>query len=132
MKCPYCNSNTVVSNSRSRFKGSQVWRRRQCKSCDSIWTTHEVIDLSTSHKVEDRQKRLQPFSRDKLFMSLIDSLRHRKTTLTDATALTDTVIRQVLAHKAPTIKTYDIALVTHKALINFDKTAAAVYLASNQ
>lgn len=39
---------------------------------------------------------LEPFNRDKLFLSLYTSLQHRPTALTDAAAITDTVIKKLL------------------------------------
>jgi len=131
MNCPYCKSNTFVTNSRSRSKGTQVWRRRQCKNCHGLWTTHEVIDLSTSHKIENRTGTLQPFSRDKLFISIMSALRHRKSALTDATALTDTVSSRVLATKTAKLSTNQLLESTHHVLMMFDKTAAAVYMQSH-
>lgn len=130
MNCPYCNHNTKVTNSRSRSKGTQKWRRRRCSSCSSIWTTHEVIDLSTSHKIKDFVGNFQPFSRDKLFISILDSLRHRKTALSDATALTDTIMARILAQKTPVLTTGDLSAISNTVITAFDKTAGAVYSAS--
>ena len=130
MKCPYCQSGTKVTNSRSRAKETQVWRRRECSHCHSIWTTHEIIDLSTSHRVIDDHNRLEPFSRDKLYASIKDSLRHRKTALEDATALTDTIIAKALSRKSAQIKKGELSDIAHQTIATFDPTAAAVYKAS--
>ena len=131
MQCPYCSGQTQVTNSRSHNKSPLVWRRRQCKNCGSIWTTREYIDLSTSHRVLNRHKHLQDFSRDILFLSIKDSLSHRKDAVRDAGALTDTVLSRVLAQKQITIKTTTIIEVTREVLYRFDRTAAAVYRAKN-
>lgn len=131
LNCPYCASSTKVTNSRSRAKGSQVWRRRECKKCSAIWTTHEVIDLSTSHRVVYADSSIQPFSRDLLFISIKTSLQHRNTALEDATYLTDNVLAKVLALKTAKIKTDKLVDVVHHILTNYDKTAAAVYRASH-
>ncbi len=130
MECPHCRSKTKVTNSRKRARGTQTWRRRECKSCGNIWTTHEVIDLSTSYIVEGAQGHRQPFSRDKLFMSIQESLRHRKTALADATALTDTVLARILAQKTATIPEGDLFAVIYEVIKKFDRTAAAVYKAT--
>lgn len=130
MKCPYCNAPTSVTNSRSRSKGTQVWRRRSCSSCSSIWTTHEVIDLSTSHRIEDSQGHLKPFSRDKLYVSIKDSLNHRKTALEDATALTDTVMAQILTKKTSKLATKDLSVITNIVISAYDPIAGTVYKAS--
>ena len=131
MNCPYCKGQTSVTNSRLRAKGSQVWRRRKCKACKNIWTTHEVIDLATSHNVTYPEQASQPFSRDILFMSIKDSLSHRKTALADATALTDTVLAQVLAKKSASIESSALKIIVHQVLKKFDPTAAAVYKATH-
>ncbi len=127
MVCPYCNSDTKVTNSRARLHGTQVWRRRVCVSCDSIWSTHEIIDLSTSHKVLSRTGQLQPFSRDKLLFSVKSSLRHRETAEKDSTALTDTIFGKILSLKSPTIKTTQIIKISAQVIGNFDHTAGEVY-----
>ncbi len=129
MTCPYCESDTKVTNSRPSKRYPEVWRRRQCKRCANIWTTREYIDLSTSHQVRTRHKHLQAFSRDMLFLSIKDSLSHRKTALTDATALTDTVLTRLLAQKEAIIETTYLINITAEVLYRFDRTASAVYKA---
>lgn len=129
MVCPYCSSKTHVTNSRPRSKGTQVWRRRECKSCKSIWSTHEVIDLSTSHKIEDSKKQLRPFSRDILYVSIKDALSHRKTPTSEATGLTETVISKLLHIKASKLSTKKLFEIAHNVISSYDKTAGDVYKA---
>ncbi len=73
---------------------------------------------------------LEPFSRDKLFLSLYDSLKHRKQATNDATGLTDTVITHLypIIHKGIVTSTNitEVALLT---LNRFDKAAATHYQA---
>ncbi len=129
MDCPYCQSKSNVTNSRKRAGGTQVWRRRTCKKCGLIWTTSEQIDMSTTHRVISSQNVLQPFQRDLLFESIKESLRHRKTAIEDASALTDTVLAKVLLEKSPTLTTARIRAITHDIVRRYDATAGAVYLA---
>ena len=131
MLCPYCSSKTQVTNSRSRAGGTEVWRRRECLSCKQIWTTNEHIDLASSHRVSSRNNALEPFYREKLFVSIKDSLVHRKTALEDATALTDTVLASVLRQKQATIQLQQLITIVHEVLQRFDPTAAAVYSAKH-
>lgn len=73
---------------------------------------------------------LEAFSRDKLFISIYDSLRHRKSALSDAEALTVTIItklRGVLQNGV--LNSDQLITVTNETLENFDKTAATVYRA---
>lgn len=129
MICPFCDADTKVTNSRPSSKYPEVWRRRQCKQCASIWTTREYIDLSLSHRVMTRHKHLQAFSRDLLFLSIKDSLSHRKTATIDATALTDTVLTRVLAQNTAIIETTTIIDIATEVLYHFDRTASEVYRA---
>ena len=128
MICPYCSGQTKVTNSRSHNDEQAVWRRRQCKKCSALWSTDESFTLETSHRVKRPQhKHLEPFSRDELFISIRESLIHRKHPTADATALTATIITKLLAQKDPIINTRTIKTVSKEVLNRFDKTAAAVY-----
>ena len=127
--CPYCNSDSQVTNSRPSAKHPEVWRRRACKVCGNIWTTRELVDLSTTHRVRTTQNRLEPFQRDKLFLSIKDSCAHRKTALMDATYLTDTVLTQVLQQNQSEIPRGQIIKIAALVLERFDATAGAVYVA---
>ena len=132
MNCPYCKSDSKVSNSRPTAKGTQIWRRRTCKLCGRIWTTQEVIDLTTSHQVTSPNNPSEPFRRDKLFISIKGACAHRKSSLSDATALTDTVLAQVLRQNTATISNQQLKEITLKVITRFDKTAGAVYRAKHR
>lgn len=127
--CIYCQNDTKVVNSRHQKKLNRVWRRRTCLNCGATFTSSEAIDLSGSITVKDI-KRLEPFQRDKLFMSIFDSLKHRKTALSDATGLTDTVITQLYRDMQEAVidKSLIIRVVT-TVLQRFDKPAAVYYSA---
>ncbi len=73
MHCPYCGSSQImVTNSRPTFSNSQVWRRRKCLSCEGLFTTHEVIDLSHLVVVKKSGKR-EKYSRVKLYAGIYNS-----------------------------------------------------------
>ena len=129
MVCIYCGSETRVLNSRPQKRVNRVWRRRTCMTCGTTFTSIETVDLAGSVTVKSQQE-LQAFQRDKLLLSIYDSLKHRKTALSDATGLTDTVIsllyplmRKALLQKA------DITICTLKVLKRFDKIAYVHYQA---
>ena len=129
MVCPYCSHDTRVTNSRPQLRTNSIWRRRLCSSCGALFTSTEHIDLEKSVMVEVNG-RLQPFLRDKLFASIYDSLRHRKTALSDATALTDTVIIKVLGLISDgQIEASVITSQTSEILKRFDQAAAVHYAA---
>lgn len=73
---------------------------------------------------------LQPFLRDKLFLSIHDSLKHRKTATADAAALTATIINQLytIAHEAR-LEAAEIIDLSAATLERFDAVAAAHYRA---
>jgi transcriptional regulator NrdR family protein len=80
--------------------------------------------------VENAAKQLVPFSRDQLFASVHDSCRHRPTAISDATALTQTIIAELTrAQRAGIVAAHDIFTATHGVLQRFDKAAATVYAA---
>ena len=130
MVCIYCSSSTGVVNSRLQKKTNQVWRRRECAACGSIFTTHEKVDLGTAIMVSGHDRFLDHFSRDKLFISVYDSLRHRKSALSDAEALTVTIITKLRDILQDGILTKaQLVAISHETLERFDKTAATVYRA---
>jgi transcriptional repressor NrdR len=70
MNCPYCQSSQVfVTNSRSTKNQTQIWRRRHCQSCQAVFTTHEIIDLSHLIVIK-KSGRKEKFSRAKLFSGI--------------------------------------------------------------
>lgn len=77
-----------------------------------------------------KDKHIEPFSRDVLMLSIHDSLRHRKTASADATALTRTIITHLLPyiHEA-SLQREEIVAIAHEVLNRFDKVAATHYKA---
>jgi transcriptional repressor NrdR len=129
MVCPYCNSSTSVVNSRPQKRTNSIWRRRRCDNCQAVFTSTEQIDLEKSLVIA-RLGSLQPFLRDNLFISVHDSLRHRKTALRDATALTDTIIARLLPlADNGTLDRDQIVTITTVTLEHFDTAAAVQYAA---
>jgi transcriptional regulator NrdR family protein len=98
-------------------------------NCGTTFTSIEAVDLSGNVTVKNN-KALEPFQRDKLLLSIYDSLKHRKSALSDATGLTDTVISALypLMQNA-VIQKLDIVQAATKTLRRFDKAAATYYQA---
>jgi transcriptional regulator NrdR family protein len=72
----------------------------------------------------------QPFSRDKLFVSIYESCKHRIDAQTSATLLTDTIIRSLYPlFTNATIDKQTIIKIAAKTLNRFD-TAAGVHYAA--
>lgn len=131
MVCIYCGGKTQVTNSRPQKRLNRTWRRRECLECGAIFSTSEAADYEGSIVVRPREHgKPQPFSRDKLFASLYKCLGHRKTAVTDAGALTDTIIAKLLRSTTEAaLNPVEIIAVTHETLTNFDTAAAVQYQA---
>jgi len=143
MVCFKCGGDTVVTNSRLQKRTNGVWRRRRCILCDTIFTTIEAIDHSKNVHVApaagEHKTAAQPFSRDKLFMSLYKSLGHRSTALPDASTLTDALLPQIMGRLADgrkdagyTVARADIIAVVIPVLTRFDKLAGQHYAAMHR
>lgn len=129
MVCVYCESETRVVNSRHQKRANNVWRRRQCMSCQAVFTTLEGPDTGQVFRVS-RHTTLEPFSRDKLLLSIHDSLKHRKTAVSDASALTNTILSRLHAQLVDAvIAPEQIAQTSLDVLNNFDSVAATHYQA---
>jgi transcriptional regulator NrdR family protein len=73
---------------------------------------------------------LAPFIRDKLFISIYESCRHRKTPANDAGALTQTVLNKILSGlEGGTVNRNSIIMAVTDTLKNFDSAAATMYSA---
>ena len=130
MVCIQCGQKTQVINSRHQARTNQVWRRRRCLTCQAIFTTLESAAYDAAWLVKGYTGSHIPFSRDKLFLSLYHSCQHRPTAISDAAALTDTVIRKLLAEvRASVLDVRSIAAAAQVALNRFDKAASVHYQA---
>jgi transcriptional regulator NrdR family protein len=129
MVCIYCGAETSVTNSRKQIRKNDVWRRRVCDQCQATVTTIEKINLETALVVTS-QNAHERFSRDRLFISIYESCKHRNDAQRSATALTDTVIALLypLIHDA-SITRADIVKTTVDVLHHFDKPASVHYKA---
>jgi transcriptional repressor NrdR len=128
MVCIFCGGNSEVANSRPSKRSASVWRRRTCVKCRKVFSTREKPDLSLSIKVQAKTKQKEPFSEDKLFLSVRECLTHRKDALEASRALTDTIVRQLLpSMSSGVIADRDIAKVVYGVLVRFDKPAAVFY-----
>lgn len=130
MVCIHCGSETRVSNSRPQKRSNRIWRRRECLGCHAIFTTEEGIDYGGSWVVKPASGAIEPFSRDKLFMSLYKACQHRQTALKDAAGLTETIINKLAAvAQNGTLQTSQVIQITQVALNRFDDAASVSYRA---
>lgn len=130
MKCLYCDIKLTTANSRPQQKSNSTWRRRNCNACGAVFTSVESIDLSKTLVFERSAKHVEPFCRDKLFISIYEACKHRKDALAAAEGLTDTVISKLLPTISAAVVTRgDVHAITQRALKSFDHAAAVQYTA---
>lgn len=129
MVCIYCSGETKVTNSRLQKRANQIWRRRQCLECGALFSTEEQAITDTSI-LFIKIRHSEPFQREKLLLSVYEALRHRKTAISDATALCETIWSQLYIRITDAkLARDDVVRVTHEVLKRFDKAAATAYLA---
>ena len=153
MVCIYCRGELSVTNSRPQKSRNQTWRRRLCKACGAAFTSTEGINLTQSlvvTKAADASRvraeagkaaraaaatTLEPFDRDRLFISLYESLRHRTSACSDARGLADTVtaqlisqaengqlpVRAIIQTALNTLQRFDTAAATHYAAFHLQR-----------
>lgn len=74
--------------------------------------------------------RIEPFSRDTLFMSLVQALGHRSDAIDAASAIAATTIADLLkTHSGASIEVAAVRATAHSTLRRFDKVAAISYAA---
>lgn len=127
MVCLYCDTKLVVINSRPQKRTNSVWRRRSCPGCNIAFTSLEEIDPASTLVIKDSSGRLQPFSRDKLFLSVYKSCRHRMDPVEDARALTATIVARLGDRKSPELTRRQVIKTVAKVLGRFDSLAAMQY-----
>lgn len=133
MVCIYCSSSTVVKNSRLQHYNNHVWRRRSCVACGNIFTTIERPDLAGAFVVSNSgpsKHSLEPFSRDRLFLTIYTCCKHRPNAIDEAASLTQTIIKQLIAQKREgIIERSDIVAKAYEVLKRFDAAAATIFAA---
>ena len=81
MKCPFCSSERDrVVDTRSARGGKAIRRRRECLDCKKRYTTYEYIE-SVILTVVKRDKRREPFDRQKLMGGIITACKKRPVSL---------------------------------------------------
>lgn len=129
MKCPHCRSDaTEVFNSRSTKFGNQIWRRRRCTTCNHTFTTYEAPDLTYIKIAKRHSKKLESYSKAKLFSSIYGAFSDIKAKASTIDAVTDTVEAKLLDMEQAEISTEEIATIVLQTLKHFNTTAFVRYL----
>jgi transcriptional regulator NrdR family protein len=78
--------------------------------------------------VRASESSLEAFSRDKLYLSIHESCKHRKNAINDASAITLNIIGRLSGFSATgEILRKELIGIVLQVLANFDPTAASVY-----
>lgn len=96
----------------------------------AVFTTEESAQLEEELLVKQQSGKLEAFSRDKLFLSLYQSLQHRKAPQKDATGLTNTVVSKLKPYiETGFVTSAQLKQVSQVALTRFDAAAGVSYAA---
>lgn len=128
MVCLNCGHETQVTNSRPQKRSNSIWRRRFCPLCKAVFTSHEQFDLSAAWQVTTKNGVIEPFNRDKLFVSILEVCNHEAQPFATAAALTATAINQLLRLAgAEPVETATIAHITATVLKRYKPLLAVRY-----
>ncbi|MDB5085028.1 MAG: ATP-cone domain protein [Bacilli bacterium] len=95
MRCPVCEcTNSRVLESRSNEDHSTIRRRRECVGCGRRFTTYETVER-TPLMVIKKDKRREPFQRDKLLRGVLRAVEKRPIDLQTLEDLVDQVEREI-------------------------------------
>lgn len=96
MQCPYCGSpNTRVLETRVSKSGHAIKRRRECMSCKSRLTTHEILELEYP-MILKKDGRREPFSKDKLLNGLLAACQKRPIAQSQIENIVDIISNKIL------------------------------------
>jgi transcriptional repressor NrdR len=130
MKCPVCQADTKVTNSRNAEYGRAVKRRRWCASCGRRFTTYERLEL-LGVEVVKRNGQKESFSRHKLDAGIRKALEKRPYTEEQFQRLVAGIERDIFDLEREEVQTVDVGRLVLSHLQQFDKVAylrfASVY-----
>lgn len=96
MQCPYCGSqDTRVLETRVSKSGHAIKRRRECLSCKSRLTTHEVLELEYPMIVK-KDGRREGFSKEKLLSGLMSACQKRPIAQSQIETIVDNISNKIL------------------------------------
>ncbi len=128
MKCPYCESESKVVDSRESEKS--VRRRRECLKCKKRFTTYERLE-ETELTIVKKDNRREPFSSEKLKAGIIKACQKRPISTEKINQIIEKIELKLKKHKSKEIKSKIIGEEIMKALKKLDKVAyvrfASVY-----
>lgn len=123
MKCPYCaNTDTEVIETRDSEDLTVTRRRRVCASCGKRFTTYERVE-TVPLTVSKRDKRREPFDRDKLARGIWRASGKTMLKAEDVRRIVDEVERELIGGNTTEVKSTTIGYLVAKRLKKIDKIA---------
>lgn len=136
MFCINCfHGKTQVTNSRGHKKQPQVWRRRTCPECNFTFTTYENFALDELLLVKSKAGDL-PYNRNKLLVSLLDSLRPTGDDLSQTQWLILTIEEKLIGSQRlegiwQKIESSALAAIAYETLLAYNTVAGYTYGAAH-
>jgi len=119
VKCPYCDGESNVIDSRASIDG--VRRRRECPLCKRRFTTYEKLN-EPNLKVSKRSGKTEPFSSDKLIATLKRVCRDRPNVgAADIERLARAIEAQLVDERARTVTSGRLVEMVLARLQDIDK-----------
>ena len=113
-------------DSRTSREGATIRRRRECLSCGHRFTTYEEIE-NEAITVVKRDDRREPFSREKLLLSLRIACRKRPVSPEQVEEIADRITQQIGDKYDREVPSMAIGERVMEALRNLDQVAYVRY-----
>lgn len=131
MKCPYCQSpNTRVIDKRESEDMKANRRRRECLQCNKRFTTYERVD-DVKLTIVKKDKRREPFDREKLKKGLIKACEKRPISIEEIEEAVDEIESELRQEEEIEIESTLIGELVMEKLRELDEVAyirfASVY-----
>jgi len=127
MKCPFCNSETKVTNKRDGE--GETRRRRECLKCKKRFTTYEKIEADL--RVIKKDGARESFDIEKIRRGIIKACEKRPISLEKINSVVAEIENKLKTSNKKEVKTQTIGELVTRALKKLDKVAyirfASVY-----
>jgi transcriptional repressor NrdR len=130
MRCPWCNADEDrVVDSRPAEGGAAIRRRRECLVCHRRFSTFERVE-GVGLMVIKRDGSKDPFTREKVYGSVMKAIKNRPVTPEQVEHLVDRV-EEKMRRKGPEVSSEQVGVAVLAGLAKLDQVAyirfASVY-----
>ncbi|NHJ05307.1 MAG: anaerobic ribonucleoside-triphosphate reductase [Candidatus Heimdallarchaeota archaeon] len=127
MKCPYCQSpNTRVLDKRLSDDMKVNRRRRECLQCNKRFTTYERVD-DVKLTIVKKDKRREPFNRDKIKRGIIRACEKRPISLEEIEEIVDEIESELRQHDEMEVEASLVGELVMEKLRGLDEVAYIRY-----